>query len=95
MTFSYQDSQTELLGENFPFAPNEDTRGEATISAIRFFQEFVQRNPTDLLAVRSQFSLGLDALDARIDWGIPLVNIDSDPDTLQENGIHFSINYRL
>ena len=36
-----------------------------------------------------------DALDARIDWGIPLVDIDSDPDTLQENGIHFSINYRL
>ena len=36
-----------------------------------------------------------DVIDARIDWGIPLIDPDSDADTLQENGIHFSINYRL
>lgn len=228
MTFSYQHSQTELLGEDFPFIPNENRKGEATISTIRFFQEFMQRNPTDLLALRSQFSVGLDifdatvsdnapdarffawrgqaqyvkllapdtllilrselqfandsllsqerfsigglnsvrgyrqnflltdsgifasaevklplarfannegllqfvpfidfgtawnidsatnlgsdtlvsvgvglqlnfndVMDAKIDWGIPLVEVDSDPRTLQENGIHFSINYKL
>ena len=228
LTFSYQHSQTELLNENFPFPPNDNSDGEANISAIRFFQEFTQRNPTDLFAVRSQFSIGLDlfgatiddnaadsrfvawrgqaqyvkllaldtllilrselqfandgllsqerfsvgglnsvrgyrqnflltdsgifasaevklplarfannqgilqfipfidfgtawnidsdtdsetdtlvsvgvglelnlndVIDARIDWGIPLIDPDSDADTLQENGIHFSINYRL
>ena len=67
ITFSYQHSQTELLAEDFPFPPNENRQGEASISAIRFFQEFIQRNPTDLFAVRSQFSLGLDLFDATID----------------------------
>lgn len=36
-----------------------------------------------------------DVMDARIDWGIPFIEVDSDPRTLQENGIHFSINYKL
>ena len=71
ITFSYQHSQTELLGQNFPFAPNENNRGEATISALRFFQEFIQRNPTDLLALRSQFSLGIDVFDATIEDDAP------------------------
>lgn len=73
ITFSYQHSQTELLGDNFPFSPNENSRGEANISALRFFQEFIQRNPMDLLALRSQFSLGVDVFGATID--------DDDPDT--------------
>ena len=71
MTFSYQHSQTKLQGENFPFLPNEDSSGEANISAVRFFQEFIQRNPTDLFAVRSQFSLGLDLFDATVDDDAP------------------------
>jgi hemolysin activation/secretion protein len=36
-----------------------------------------------------------DRLNARIDWGIPLVDVDSDRDTLQESGVYFSINYKL
>ena len=67
ITFSYQHSQTELRGENFPFVPNEDRQGEANISTLRFSQNFIQRNPTDLLALRSQFSLGLDIFEATID----------------------------
>ncbi|NJM23608.1 MAG: ShlB/FhaC/HecB family hemolysin secretion/activation protein [Richelia sp. SM1_7_0] len=30
---------------------------------------------------------------ARLDWGIPLVNIDSEKRTWQENGVHFSVEY--
>lgn len=30
---------------------------------------------------------------ARIDWGIPLVNLDSSKKTWQENGIYFSVQY--
>ncbi|MGK7944869.1 MAG: ShlB/FhaC/HecB family hemolysin secretion/activation protein, partial [Microcystaceae cyanobacterium] len=35
-----------------------------------------------------------DTVTARIDWGIPLTNIDSTGNTLQEDGIYFSINFR-
>ena len=35
-----------------------------------------------------------DRFSARLDWGIPLVDTDVNNDgTLQENGLHFSINY--
>ena len=60
VTFSYQHSQTKLQNEDFPFLPNRDSDGETTISAIRLFQEFTQRNPTALFALRSQLSFGLD-----------------------------------
>ncbi len=34
-----------------------------------------------------------DNFNARIDWGIPLIDYDSTGDSLQENGIYFSINF--
>ncbi|MEM9213156.1 MAG: ShlB/FhaC/HecB family hemolysin secretion/activation protein [Cyanobacteria bacterium P01_F01_bin.150] len=34
-----------------------------------------------------------DSLTARFDWGIPLIDVDNDGDTLQEDGIYFSINF--
>ncbi|MEM7727190.1 MAG: ShlB/FhaC/HecB family hemolysin secretion/activation protein [Cyanobacteria bacterium P01_A01_bin.45] len=37
-----------------------------------------------------QFSQG-NILSARLDWGIPLISVDSDQGTLQENGLYFSI----
>ncbi|NER29940.1 MAG: ShlB/FhaC/HecB family hemolysin secretion/activation protein [Symploca sp. SIO1C4] len=47
------------------------------------------------------FSVGLSLLlpvgnnfSARIDWGIPLIDLETGGDTLQENGIYFSIQYR-
>ncbi|MBX2864835.1 MAG: BamA/TamA family outer membrane protein, partial [Leptolyngbyaceae cyanobacterium MAG.088] len=36
-----------------------------------------------------------DRLTARLDWGIPLVDIDKQTSSLQENGIYFAIDYRL
>jgi hemolysin activation/secretion protein len=36
-----------------------------------------------------------DRLNARIDWGIPLVDVEGDKNTLQESGVYFSINYKL
>lgn len=36
-----------------------------------------------------------DNLSARLDWGIPLVDIDSSGDSLQDNGLYFSIRYNL
>jgi len=34
-------------------------------------------------------------LSARIDWGIPLVDIESSGDSLQDSGIYFSLRYNL
>ena len=34
-----------------------------------------------------------DRLSARIDWGIPLINSDSEGDSLQENGVYFQLEY--
>ncbi len=36
-----------------------------------------------------------DDLSARLDWGIPLVDIDSAGDSLQDSGIYFSLRYNL
>jgi hemolysin activation/secretion protein len=38
-----------------------------------------------------------DRLNARLDWGVPLIPADtnSNLETWQENGFYFSINYRL
>ncbi|MDJ0649215.1 MAG: ShlB/FhaC/HecB family hemolysin secretion/activation protein [Xenococcaceae cyanobacterium MO_188.B19] len=32
-----------------------------------------------------------DSFNARLDWGIPLIDVDNQGDTLQESGLHFSI----
>lgn len=36
-----------------------------------------------------------DNLSARLDWGIPLTDVDSTTNTLQDNGIYFSVRYNL
>lgn len=36
-----------------------------------------------------------DRLTARMDWGIPLTSVDDDADTLQENGLYFSVELLL
>ena len=65
-------SQTFLRGEPFPFSiGTEDTDGESRVSALRFFQDWVDRTPYRVLAARSQFSFGLDAFDATINESGP------------------------
>jgi len=71
LTASRQESQSELLGEDFPLSPGADESGETRISALRFFQEWTQRTPEDVLALRSQFNLGVGALNATINDNPP------------------------
>ena len=35
-----------------------------------------------------------DTFTARLDWGIPLVNIDTNKRTWQENGVYFQLQYK-
>lgn len=60
-TFSHQVSQTALGLENigpFPLSPGADDNGETRVSALRLFQEWSQRSTNQVLAARSQFSIG-------------------------------------
>lgn len=71
LTASRRESKATYLAEDrtgFP-SPGADQEGRTRISALRFFQEWTQRSSREVLAARSQFSLGLGALDASINPG--------------------------
>jgi len=71
LTVSRQESETELLGIPFPLSAGADLEGRTRISALRFFQEWTQRSERQVLAMRSQFSLGLDAFGSTINETLP------------------------
>ncbi|MGF1541091.1 MAG: ShlB/FhaC/HecB family hemolysin secretion/activation protein [Pleurocapsa sp.] len=64
LSFSRQESETSLLNTPFALSRGADENGETKISAIRFFQELVNRDDRKVLALRSQFSLGVDLFNA-------------------------------
>ncbi|BAT51706.1 Surface antigen variable number [Nostoc sp. NIES-3756] len=47
-------------------SPGADEQGRTRISALRFFQEWTTRNSREVFAVRSQFNLGIGALNATV-----------------------------
>lgn len=56
-----------LTGERLPFPSlGADAEGRTRISALRFFQDWTQRNSREVIAARSQFSLGIGAFDATV-----------------------------
>jgi hemolysin activation/secretion protein len=62
LTASYGDSFTTLLKLPIPLSAGADRNGRTKISAVRFFQDYTQRSSEDVLALRSQVSLGLGGL---------------------------------
>jgi hemolysin activation/secretion protein len=64
LTLSRQESNTFLQGERFPLSQGANDRGETRVSAVRFFQEYVQRSSNQVFAARSQFSLGTNLFGA-------------------------------
>lgn len=54
-----QESDTTLLDVPFPLSPGANDLGATRINAIRFFQDWTQRNEREVFAARSQFSLGI------------------------------------
>jgi hemolysin activation/secretion protein len=59
LTAAHVESRNSLLGVGFPLSAGADDNGLTEVSAVRFFQEWTQRSSQDVLALRSQFSLGL------------------------------------
>ncbi|MEH2214808.1 MAG: ShlB/FhaC/HecB family hemolysin secretion/activation protein [Nostoc sp.] len=52
-------------------SPGADDRGRTRVSALRFFQEWTSRNSREVIALRSQFSLGIDVLNATVNQDAP------------------------
>ncbi|MEH1841139.1 MAG: ShlB/FhaC/HecB family hemolysin secretion/activation protein [Nostoc sp.] len=52
-------------------SPGADEEGRTRVSALRFFQEWTNRNSREVIALRSQFSLGIDVLDATVNQDAP------------------------
>ncbi|MBE9037012.1 ShlB/FhaC/HecB family hemolysin secretion/activation protein [aff. Roholtiella sp. LEGE 12411] len=97
--------QDSLLADNGVFASAEVQlpilRAGGTLQLIPFadfglgWNSGTQNPESNMLA---SAGLGLqwrggDRFNARIDWGIPLVDVDSDGRTWQENGVYFSVIY--
>ncbi|MEH2144229.1 ShlB/FhaC/HecB family hemolysin secretion/activation protein [Nostoc sp.] len=66
LAFDLRRSQTFLL-DDIPFSFSEGPEeGESKITAIRFSQDWLQRDADRVLAARSQFSIGINAFDATV-----------------------------
>ena len=53
----------------FPLSAGANDEGRIAVTALRFFQEWSQRSPKQVIALRSQFNLGLDALGSTVNSG--------------------------
>ena len=69
LTGSRRESDVTFLGSHFYgqlISPGADNRGRTRISALRFFQEWTSRSSREVIAARSQFNLGVNAINATI-----------------------------
>jgi hemolysin activation/secretion protein len=73
LTASRRESEaTYIEGERLPFPSlGADDQGRIRISALRFFQEWTTRNSRQVIALRSQFNLGIGAFNATINNDTP------------------------
>jgi len=63
-TASRRESQTSILGIDFPLSPGAEDDGETNISTLRFFQDWTQQGQNHVFAARSEFNFGVDWLNA-------------------------------
>ncbi|NEQ50067.1 MAG: ShlB/FhaC/HecB family hemolysin secretion/activation protein [Leptolyngbya sp. SIO3F4] len=64
LDFDWKRSESFILDDipfSFSLGPEE---GKSQVSALRFYQDWVKRSQSRVLAARSQFSVGLDIFDA-------------------------------
>ena len=63
LSLEWRRSRTFLLGEPFSFSAGADN-GRTNVTALRFYQDWLDRNAERVVALRSTFSLGIRALGA-------------------------------
>jgi hemolysin activation/secretion protein len=71
LTASRRESNTSLLDIPFPLSEGADQEGRTRVSAVRFFQEWTQRGSQEVIALRSQFNIGLGVLNATVNDNSP------------------------
>lgn len=71
ITASHSVSKTSLLDVPFPLSAGADNDGRTRISAVTLFQEWTQRDRSHVFALRSQFNLGIGALNASVNDNAP------------------------
>jgi hemolysin activation/secretion protein len=64
-SLEWRQSQTFLLNEPFSFVAGADN-GRTNVTALRFYQSWLDQNANRVLALRSTFSLGLHMLGATV-----------------------------
>ena len=87
----YRDRKQQLVLQLAPFVDFGTTWNS---SARRNFSDryLVKSDTLASIGIGLRFSLS-DRLNARFDWGIPLIDIDSREKIWQEKGLYISINY--
>lgn len=71
-TATHRQSEASLLDGEIPFpAVGADDEGRTRLTALRFFQEAIWRSSQEVTALRSQFSVGINALNATINDEAP------------------------
>ncbi|NEQ84667.1 MAG: ShlB/FhaC/HecB family hemolysin secretion/activation protein, partial [Moorea sp. SIO2I5] len=68
---SRQESETSILDTPFPLSAGADDEGRTRINAIRLFQEWTKRSEQQVLAARSQLSIGISSGDTTLSRGGP------------------------
>ncbi|HEY9649829.1 MAG TPA: ShlB/FhaC/HecB family hemolysin secretion/activation protein [Coleofasciculaceae cyanobacterium] len=71
VTATHQSSNVTIFDVPVRLSPGADEDGSTTVTALRFFQEWTQRNNQRVFAVRSQFSLGLGLLNSTTNEDAP------------------------
>ncbi len=73
LTASRRESEASYIDpDRIPFpGSGADEQGRTRVSALRFFQEWTSRNSREVIALRSQFSLGIDVLNPTINQNPP------------------------
>ncbi|MBW4692099.1 MAG: ShlB/FhaC/HecB family hemolysin secretion/activation protein [Lyngbya sp. HA4199-MV5] len=67
VTASHRETAATLLDGTIPFpALGADAQGATRLTALRFFQDYTWRGSRAVFALRSQFSVGVNALNATI-----------------------------
>lgn len=62
LSLDRQENHSKVGGLGFPLSPGSNLEGETNITTLRFFQEWVSRNPESVIAVRSSLNFGVDVL---------------------------------
>ncbi|WP_044291179.1 ShlB/FhaC/HecB family hemolysin secretion/activation protein [Rivularia sp. PCC 7116] len=66
LTASLRESKSFLLDTPFPLSPGAEEDGSTRIAALRFSQEYQQQDSQQVIALRSQFNFGINALNSTI-----------------------------